>query len=205
MTAVLGWALILYGAVVLHELCHGLAAYTLGDSTAKEAGRLTLNPLKHIDVFWTILLPVLIYFLTAGQFVFAMAKPVPVNFSRLYRPKTDMIWVALAGPFANFLIAFVLNYLLHMSYRTGVNQKFLTDAIYFNIMIALFNLFPLPPLDGSKILAGLLPLKWAVPYLETERYSWLLIFVFYFLGIIPFWIVTGIYFFSKLLGLPVGG
>ncbi|MBI4971998.1 MAG: site-2 protease family protein, partial [Candidatus Omnitrophica bacterium] len=129
--------------VVLHELAHGLVAYALGDRTAAKMGRLTLNPLKHIDPLWTVLLPLLLYLL--GLPIIGMAKPVPVNFLNLKNPKRDMIWVAAAGPITNLLLASVLV----LFYKMSGTTEFILYCVYFNLGLAMFNLLPIPPLDGS--------------------------------------------------------
>lgn len=146
-------------AIVLHELAHGYAAYRLGDNTAKICGRLTLNPLKHVDLFGTILLPALLYFSQAG-FMFGWAKPVPVNFNNLRRSKRDLIIVASAGIVTNLALAVVSAVLLKFisilpqSTAQGVIGLFLLNMVVFNMVLAIFNALPIPPLDGSKILFG---------------------------------------------------
>src|SRR3989338_7018291 len=142
------WLAIFLMSVTVHEVSHGAVAYLRGDQTAKEVGRLTLNPFKHVDLVWTILLPLTLFIATAGRFMMGMAKPVPVNFSRLYRPKQDMIWVALAGPAANIIFAELLFWVAQIT-----NLPLLLLGVYFNLGLAVFNLIPVPPLDGSRILA----------------------------------------------------
>ena len=139
-------------ALSIHELCHGLAAYKFGDSTAKRDGRLSLNPIRHLD-------PVgLIFILVVG---FGWAKPVMVNPFNLRNPRVDMAFIAVAGPVSNFVLAFLAMFLLHLSYRLGIYQIHVFSAILvfsqINIMLGLFNMLPIPPLDGSKVIAGLLP------------------------------------------------
>ena len=121
--AVFAWIAIFLTSVVLHELSHGLVANALGDPTARRAGRLTLNPLKHVDPFWTIILPGLMFFSTGGRFAIGMAKPVPVDFRRLGHPKRDMVWVALAGPAANIMLAAILNFFLGI-FSLGARSPF---------------------------------------------------------------------------------
>jgi Zn-dependent protease len=161
-------------SVVIHEISHGLAAYYFGDPTAERQGRLSLNPLRHIDFFWTILFPALLFISSGGRFMIGMAKPVPVNFSRLRDPKRNMVWVAFAGPAANFLMAGALNFFYQLS-----GHLYLLYAIYFNLGLGVFNLMPIPPLDGSRIVAGCLPLPLAVKYLNLERFGFLIILVLY--------------------------
>ena len=183
--------------VTLHEFCHGLVAYRLGDPTAKLAGRLTLNPLKHIDPFWTVLLPALLFFSTGGRFAIGMAKPVPVDFTRLRRPKRDMIWVALAGPAANIFLAAILN----LFFKLTDNALWLY-AIYFNLGLAMFNLIPIPPLDGSRVLAGLLPERLALPYLRMEPYGFMIVLIFYFSGLLFALMVPAVNLFCRLFQIP---
>ncbi len=161
-------------AIVLHELAHGYAAYRLGDNTAKICGRLTLNPLKHVDLFGTILLPALLYFSQAG-FMFGWAKPVPVNFNNLRRSKRDLIIVASAGIVTNLALAVVSAVLLKFisilpqSTAQGVIGLFLLNMVVFNVVLAIFNALPIPPLDGSKILFGWIKKPWAQKYISAER------------------------------------
>lgn len=184
-------------SVTLHECCHGFLADRLGDRTARNLGRLTLNPLKHIDPFWTVLLPLLLFISTRGQFAIGMAKPVPVNFLNLGNPRRDMIWVAAAGPLANFLLAG----LLALGFKFFPFSLFLY-ACYFNLALGVFNLIPVPPLDGSRILTGLLPLSWAKIFLRLEPYGFILVLVLYFTGLI-YWILAPLLdFFCKLLEIP---
>jgi Zn-dependent protease len=162
-------------AVTLHEAAHGFVALHFGDDTAKNAGRVTLNPIKHIDPFGTIFLPLLLVVLNAG-FVFGYAKPVPVNFAGLRNPRWDMIWVAAAGPGMNVLLALLSAGLLYgvVALEGGPVASIanmLLLSIELNFVLAVFNLLPLPPLDGSKILAPLLPQALAGPYLRFGRYG----------------------------------
>ncbi len=183
--------------VTVHEVSHGLVAYYFGDPTAKQEGRLTLNPLKHIDPFWTVILPGLLFFSTGGRFAIGMAKPVPVDFARLHHPKKDMIWVALAGPAANIVFALVLTIALRLT-----EQQLILYAIYFNLGLAVFNMIPIPPLDGSRVMAGLLPGKLALYYLRAEPYGFVIILVLYFTGILVSWILPGVNFFCRVMDIP---
>lgn len=170
-------------AMTVHEFAHGWVAYRLGDSTARLSGRLTLNPLAHIDPFWTILLPLVLFLSTSGQFVFGAAKPVPVNYWALKNPKRDMIWIGSAGPLANFILAFVISGILKFTPVTGGLAYLLFNLLTINIVLAIFNLIPIPPLDGSKILMGLLPSQLAELYTGFERYGFIILFVLIWLGI----------------------
>ena len=166
-------------SIIIHEVSHGYTAYLLGDSTAKNAGRLTLNPAKHIDIFYTVILPLVLFISTQGRFAVGMAKPVPVNFSALRYPRRDIPLVALAGPLANFVISIVLALFWRYTQST-----FILYAIYFNLGIAFFNLLPIPPLDGSKVIAGILPWNWMISFLKFERFGFLIILVLYFSGVL---------------------
>jgi Zn-dependent protease len=194
---ILSWIALLVFSIVIHEYSHGLTAALLGDDTAKRAGRLTLNPLRHLDPFWTVALPVLLYFSTNGRFVFAMAKPVPVDFSRLHEPKTDMGFVGAAGPFANFALAGLFSVLWKL-YGT----PFLVLGVYLNLGLAVFNLLPLPPLDGSRVLASLLPPSWARRYLGLEPFGYLLILALYFTGILTDVMLPLVDTLGRFLGVP---
>lgn len=181
--------------VTLHEFCHGAVAYLLGDSTARRLGRLTLNPLRHIDPLWTVLLPVTLFLM--GLPAIGMARPVPVNFAALRHPRRDMIWVALAGPAANILFAYVMFFLYRWS-----GWGFLLMAVYLNLGLAVFNMLPIPPLDGSRVLMGLLPKGWAAGYARAERFGFLLVLILVWLQV--FWrlVIPGINFFCRWWGIP---
>ena len=197
MIGLIGLILIFLMSVVLHEVAHGAVAFVRGDRTAKEMGRLTLNPIRHIDWFWTVLFPALLFISTRGQFMIGMAKPVPVNFQNLYRPKQDMIWVALAGPFANL----ILGQILFLGFKfTGAFVLLL--GVYFNVGLAVFNLLPVPPLDGSRILTGLLPRPLDRYYLQLEPYGFLIVLFLYFTGWLYAWVIPGVNLWTSVLGIP---
>ena len=173
------WVLPVLTAITLHEAAHGWVAWKLGDDTAYRLGRVSFNPLRHVDRFGTVILPGLL--LVAGApFLFGYAKPVPVDFRRLGRPRRDMVWVAAAGPGANIAMALAAALLLH-----GVDllpdlastwaADNLTNAFWLNIVLAVFNMLPLPPLDGGRVVTGLLPPPWALPFARLERYGMLII------------------------------
>lgn len=182
------WALPILIAVVLHELAHGYVAYRLGDPTAAQAGRLTLNPIAHIDPFGTVILPALLLF-SGSPFLFGYAKPVPVNFRNLYEPRRDMVLVALAGPIVNFILAGVAALLLKVllsSYvlKSGISPtaammliQFLHSCLLINVSLAIFNMLPVPPLDGGRVATGILPRTPALALARLEPYGLLIIFL----------------------------
>ena len=161
-------------AIILHELAHGYAAYRLGDNTAKIYGRLTLNPLKHIEPFGSILLPALLYFSHTG-FMFGWAKPVPVNFNNFKHSKRDLIIVSAAGIVTNLALAIISALLLKaisflpQSTAQGILGLLLLNMVVFNVVLAIFNALPIPPLDGSKILFGWVNKPWAQRYVNSEK------------------------------------
>ncbi|MBM4257302.1 MAG: site-2 protease family protein [Deltaproteobacteria bacterium] len=173
-------------AVVLHELAHGYVAYRLGDPTAAQAGRLTLNPIAHVDPFGTVILP-LILLVTGAPFLFGYAKPVPVNFMNLYKPRRDMVLVALAGPLTNLILAalaaMVLKFILVTTIMKGGvppdSTKLLLQLIHttllINVSLAVFNMLPVPPLDGGRVATGLLPRAPALALARLEPYGMLII------------------------------
>ncbi|WP_137919247.1 site-2 protease family protein [Hydrogenophaga sp. 2FB] len=180
-------------AITLHEAAHGYAAKRFGDNTAEMMGRITLNPLKHIDPLGTIAMPLLLYFATSGAFLFGYAKPVPVNFGRLRNPKRDMIWVALAGPGSNFLQAIVWTVLLYVLVAMGVEEEFFLRmcraGMLVNLVMFAFNLFPLPPLDGGRILVGLLPWKQAALVSRVEPWGFFIVMALVITGVVgTFWL-----------------
>jgi Zn-dependent protease len=184
LAKVLVWAVPIVVAIILHEIMHGVVARMLGDDTAARAGRLTLNPLAHIDPFGTIILPGLLLFAHAP--VFGYAKPVPVDFRRLHPQRVGMIAVAAAGPLTNLtlavLSAFMLRRLLalpeaSMSHTTMLISQIALASCLVNIEIGIFNLLPLLPLDGGRVLAGLLPPRLARPFARVERYGFLILLV----------------------------
>ena len=176
---------ILLFAVVIHEYSHGFVALKLGDTTARDMGRLTLNPLAHIDPFGTVLLPLLLVIINS-PFVFGWAKPVPINFFNLRRPFRDMIWVGIAGPISNLAVAVGLA----MLYRSfpGLHTKFwnfvFMNSILINLVLAVFNFIPVPPLDGSRILMGIMPKRAAYYYSQLEPYGFLILIALFYLGLL---------------------
>lgn len=176
---------IVFFSVVCHEISHGLVAYRLGDPTAYRAGRLTFNPLPHIDIFGTIILPLFLV-LSGSSFIFAWAKPVPVNSSYFRNPRDGMMYVAMAGPGTNLALALVLALAAHMGagFLPGWLLGTLAMASLINIILMAFNLLPIPPLDGSRIVARFLSGKTLWNYMKLERYGLFIVFGLLFLGVI---------------------
>lgn len=175
-------------AITIHEAAHGYAARYFGDNTAWMLGRVTLNPAKHIDPVGTILIPLMLYLATSGAFVFGYAKPVPVRFEKLRNPKSDMVWVALAGPASNLVQALAWGIMFHLLLGLGITEPFFVEMCNagFSINIALFvlNLIPIPPLDGGRILVGLLPLRQASLVSSIEPWGFFIVMGLLFAGIV---------------------
>ena len=166
-------------AITVHEAAHGYAAKYFGDMTAFQLNRISLNPLRHIDPLGTIILPALLFFLQAG-FIFGWAKPVPVNFSNLRNPKKDMLWVALAGPGANLLMAIFWTIVYsNQQLVPSIGQNFIgvmaVAGIQINIVLMVLNLLPLPPLDGGRVAVSLLPYPWSSKLAGLERYGFFIL------------------------------
>jgi Zn-dependent protease len=188
------WVLPVLLAITLHEAAHGFVAHNFGDDTAWQLGRVSLNPLRHIDPFGTLFLPALLL-LTHAPFLFGYAKPVPVKFGQLRNPRRDMIWVAAAGPVMNLALATAAALLLHTVdfLPLGIAQwvlRNLVNAIGINVILAVFNLIPLPPLDGGQVAVGILPNVLAAPLARLAPYG--------------MWIVIGALFLLPLLAAQVG-
>jgi Zn-dependent protease len=183
------WVLPVLLAITLHEAAHGFVAHHFGDDTAWQLGRVSLNPLRHIDPFGTLLLPALLL-LTHAPFLFGYAKPVPVKFAQLRNPRRDMIWVAAAGPVMNLALATAAALLLHTVdfLPVGITQwvlRNLVNAISINVILAVFNLIPLPPLDGGRVAVGILPDVLAAPLARLAPYGmWIVIGAFFLLPIL---------------------
>ena len=175
-------------AITLHEAAHGYAARQLGDDTAWQMGRVTLNPFPHIDLVGTVIMPLMLFFATSGQFLFGYAKPVPVDFSRLRHPKRDMVWVALAGPGVNLFQAFAWAVLIYLLSGMGSEERFFVEmaqaGVLVNLVMFAFNLFPLPPLDGGRIVVGLLPMRLASAFSHIERYGFFIVMGLVLMGVI---------------------
>lgn len=177
-------------AIVFHECAHGWMAYKCGDDTARDMGRLTLNPFAHIDMFGTILLPVFLV-LSGSGFVFGWAKPVPINPANFNNPKNDIIKVGAAGPLSNIIIAVASTLLIWMIQISGMPVtnasitllNVLVFSVFINLLLAVFNLIPIPPLDGSQILAGFMTARQSMMYERIRPYGMLIILALFFTGI----------------------
>ena len=173
------WVLPLLLAITFHEAAHGFVAHHFGDNTAWDRGRVSFNPLKHIDPFGTLLLPGILL-LSQAPFLFGYAKPVPVNFRALRHPRLDMVWVALAGPLTNIALALAAAAAFHfLAYAPADAVQWLADnlknALVINVVLAVFNMLPIPPLDGGRVAVGLLPNVLAVPLSRLEPYGMLIL------------------------------
>lgn len=206
--AIAVYALPVIFAITLHEAAHAYAAKYFGDTTAFAAGRMSMNPLRHIDPFGTILLPALMYLATSHMgtpMVFGYAKPVPIDFSRLRNPKKQMAWVALAGPAANFAMA--LGWLLFaiLLGATHVNEAYphavARAGVFVNVLMFVFNLVPIPPLDGGRILTSMLPHRYANKFARIEPYGFFIVLGLLYLNVLNFWLVPMIALTEGLLRL----
>ena len=181
-------------AITLHEAAHGYIANLFGDSTAKKLGRITINPIPHIDIFGTILIPLVLFFISKGSFSFGYAKPVPVNFNNLLRPKLHMVYVALAGPLANFIQAIIWSLIfviLEIIYPIDLSliKQICKFGILINILLFVVNLFPIPPLDGGRVIVGLLPDNVSKVFSKIEPFGFALVVLLLLAGLMnEFWI-----------------
>lgn len=199
-------------AITFHEVAHGFVANKLGDPTAKFVGRLTLNPLVHIDPFGTIILPLMMHFLTNGQFVFGYAKPVPINPMNFQNPRKGMALSAIAGPVMNIALAFISAVILKLLIvplstlmPADVNETVLkplylmaTASVVINVVLAAFNMIPIPPLDGGRVLTGLLPQKQAMLFSRIEPFGFIIVLALIYTGIANLFIMPLIRFFLQL-------
>jgi len=200
-------------AITFHELSHGLVANKLGDPTAKIMGRLTLNPIAHIDLIGTILMPLMLIILTNGQFVFGYAKPVPINPMNFRNPKKDMAISAAAGPITNILLAIAsmmilkfiiapLSLLLPESLSITVMKPLImifTSSVIINVVLAVFNMIPIPPFDGGRVLIGFLPHKQAVSFSRIEPFGFIIVIILIVTGIANYFVIPFVNLFLRIL------
>lgn len=200
------YALPILFAITLHEAAHAYAARYFGDLTAYAQGRMSLNPIRHIDPVGTILIPLGLAILSS-PFIFGYAKPVPVDFSRLRHPKRDMLWVALAGPAANLVMAFCWAILYFVLVGAGMEEEYffrVSEAgIWVNVILFAFNMFPLPPLDGGRIMTSLLPVHLAVRYARLEPYGFFIVIALMFMNLLKYWMMPVIAGANMLLNLLI--
>ncbi len=200
------YALPVLFAITLHEAAHAYAARYFGDLTAYSQGRMSLNPLKHIDPIGTIAIPLLLK-LIGSPFLFGYAKPVPVDFSRLRNPKKDMLWVALAGPLANLAMALAWMVLFFVLDAAGLDEEYFylvaKAGILTNLVLFAFNMFPLPPLDGGRVMTSLLPNRYAFRFARLEPYGFFIVLALMMLNLLHFWMLPVIAGANALLNVLV--
>ncbi len=203
---ILIWVVPVLFSIVIHEVSHGWVASKLGDQTAKVMGRLTLNPIHHIDILGTIVIPLI--GIIAGGFVFGWAKPVPVNPYNFYQHinvRKGMMWVALAGPASNFILAFAASFVLvgsQMFFPNDFVLWLMSALVWINIYLAIFNLIPIPPLDGSKILMGFTPYKYDEFFMKVERYGFFILIFLLVTDLIKFLLMPAQWIFQLFIWVP---
>jgi Zn-dependent protease len=204
------WIVPILIAITFHEAAHAFAAWKLGDDTAHRLGRVTFNPFKHVDLFGTILIPALL-FLTKAPFLFGWAKPVPVAFGRLGHPRRDMALVALAGPLTNLALAFISAVLMRTAPLLPETiapwlVRTLYQSILLNLILAIFNLLPIPPLDGGRVITSILPNVLARPFAKLERYGFLILLgIVFLLPMLGRQVGTDLNLFRWMITLPLAG
>ncbi|MBL4743851.1 MAG: site-2 protease family protein [Cycloclasticus sp.] len=205
------WALPVILAITVHEVAHGWVASKLGDNTAKNLGRLTLNPISHMDLIGTVIVPAVLLYL--GGFMFGWAKPVPVNWNNLKNPKRDMVYVAIAGPLANLLMAIAWGVVIKIGFMLGSSNEFISmplvymgyAGVFINAVLMMLNLLPILPLDGGRVVAGLLPRKASYEFSKLERFGFPILIVIIAMGWLKDILGPPVYFLQisifKILGL----
>jgi Zn-dependent protease len=193
-------------AITVHEAAHGFVAFKLGDPTAKMLGRLTLNPLKHIDPIGTVLVPLIMFYL--GGFIFGWAKPVPINERYFKHKRRDIALTAIAGPLSNFLMAACWALILHFFAKNNLPVTLMCEiGVLINSVLFILNLIPIPPLDGSRVISSLLPFRISYYYDRLAPYGFFILLGFYFLGLLGFIMDAPLQYLLRLFigaGLPVG-
>jgi Zn-dependent protease len=199
LTTVFIVAVPLFAGIILHEVSHGYAAFRFGDPTARNAGRLSLNPVRHVDPMGTLILPALLL-LMKSPFLFGWAKPVPINPAYFEDPRKGIFWVSLAGPAANFALAtaFYMSFLVFKPSLDTLLGVFIWYGVFINLVLGVLNLLPIPPLDGSKILATFLPGRLAGQFMQLERYGFIILILLIFMGALG-WIFGHVRYFTLYL------
>lgn len=194
---------VFFFAIIVHECAHGWVAYQCGDNTAKAAGRITLNPLPHIDMMGTVILPLLLV-LSGSRFIIGWAKPVPINPYNFNNPRSDLIKVSAAGPASNIILALLSVFCIHLiGPPMGSLSKVFIFSAYINLLLAVFNLIPIPPLDGSQVLSGLLPPELSMKYNRLIPYGFIIILFLLYVGVLWSIIIPVVNFLFKLLYIGV--
>ena len=204
--AIAVYALPVLFAITLHEAAHAYAAKYFGDLTAYSQGRMSLNPVKHIDPFGTILIPLLLA-LVSSPFLFGYARPVPVDFARLRNPKKDMAWVALAGPVANLVMGLLWMALFFVMDAANIEEAYFYEVaragVKINLVLFAFNLFPLPPLDGGRVMTSVLPMRWAFRFARLEPYGFFIMIGLMMLNLLNYWMIPVITGANALLNILI--
>jgi len=193
--------IILLFSITFHEYAHGLMAYKLGDNTPKISGRLTINPIKHIDILGTIVMPILLIITTRGLLAFGYAKPVPINPYNFKNPRKDIMWVGLAGPASNFLIALIMSIILRMDLLGGIIEEALQYGVVINLILFIFNLIPIPPLDGSRVVSAFLSYNNAYRYLKLETVGFIIIILLIINGMFEWFLRPALRILLNIMGL----